>query len=370
MRGNNVMGILFSYVHEERVRTLTQNRVMASIPFGGRYRLVDFALSNLVNSGINQIGIVTEENYQSLMDHLGSGKAWGLSRKNEGLSLLPPFNTETSRTEGKIESLATIKRFLTGSKEDYVLLGDCDIVTNIDYSKIFEFHTDVDADITIIYRHGTSPNTDKNLLFTIDPENRVREIFIKRGSDVDCNFGMGKYLIKKELLIDMIDDCMSRNLYDFDRDILQRHVGDLKIFGYEFNEPCYQITAFEDYFTANMAIMDPKIKSILFNPNRPIYTKLRDDMPTRYGLGSSIKNSIVADGCIIEGEVENSVIFRGVTVKKGAKVSNCVVMQDSIIGTNSIVDYVVIDKNVEVGDDRKLMGYKTYPVYVVKNSKV
>ena len=125
MRGNDVIGILFAYVHEERVRELTQNRVMASVPYGGRYRLVDFPLSNMVNSGINKVGVITEQNYQSLMDHLGSGKAWDLSRKREGLYLLPPFGAETMRTEGKISSLASIMRFLKNSHEEYVLLSDC-----------------------------------------------------------------------------------------------------------------------------------------------------------------------------------------------------------------------------------------------------
>ena len=141
MRGNDVIGILFAYVHEERVRELTQNRVMASVPYGGRYRLVDFPLSNMVNSGINKVGVITEQNYQSLMDHLGSGKAWDLSRKREGLYLLPPFGAETMRTEGKISSLASIMRFLKNSHEEYVLLSDCDTVANIDYKEVFALHT-------------------------------------------------------------------------------------------------------------------------------------------------------------------------------------------------------------------------------------
>ena len=169
MRGNDVIGILFAYVHEERVRELTQTRVMAAIPYGGRYRLVDFPLSNMVNSGINKVGVITEQNYQSLMDHLGSGKSWDLSRKREGLYLLPPFGAETMRTEGKISSLASIMRFLRNSKEEYVLLSDCDTVANIDYKEVFALHTAKEADITIVYRHGVSPDTDKNVVYTVDP---------------------------------------------------------------------------------------------------------------------------------------------------------------------------------------------------------
>ncbi len=370
MHGTNVIGILFAYVHEERIRSLTEHRVMASVPFGGRYRLVDFPLSNMVNSGINQVGVVTEQNYQSLMDHLGSGKAWDLSRKTKGLSLLPPFGAETSRTEGKIESLSTIGRFLKSATEEYVLLSDCDTVVNIDYRDLFTFHTKNEADITVVYRHGNSPDSDKNVIYTIDPDNIVREVYIKRSSDFDCNYGMGIYLINKKKLVELIDDCMSRNLYDFDRDIIQCGVKDMKICGLEFTGTAYPITSFEAYFNASMALMNPKVRAQLFEPNRPIYTKVRDDMPTRYGLGSVIHNSMVADGCVVDGEVENCILFRGVIVKKGARLKNCVIMQDTVIGENTRLDYVVADKNVEFTPNKTIMGHSTYPVYIVKGSKV
>lgn len=370
MLGNNVLGILFSYVHDERVRSLTQNRVMASIPFGGRYRLVDFALSNMVNAGVNNVGIITQQNYLSLMDHLGSGKAWGLSRKNEGLKLLPPYGAEHSRTEGKIETLASVERFLRNAMEDYVLLGDCDLIANIDFRQVFDYHTEQKADITLLYCRGTSPDTDKNITYTIDPEGVVREAFIRRGSDPACNYGLGTYLISRAKLLSLIEDCMSRNLYDFERDIIQRMLPELRVCAYELLGLSYQVVNFETYFYANMALMDPKVRQHLFNVRRPIYTKERDDMPTRYGLGAAVKNSIVADGCIIEGEVENCVLFRGVTVKPGAKLKNCVIMQDTTVGENTSLNYVITDKNVVFGNGKNMMGHNTYPVFVVKGSVV
>lgn len=370
MRGNEVIGILFAYVHEERVRELTQNRVMASIPYGGRYRMVDFPLSNMVNSGMNKVGVITQENYQSLMDHLGSGKSWNLSRKNEGLYLLPPFGADIRRTDGKIESLASIMRFLQNSHEEYVLLSDCDTVMNIDYRDVFKFHTDKQADITVIYRHGMSPDTDKNVVYTVDPEGVVRDMVIKRGSDADCNYAVGMRLMKRSLLIELVTDCMSRNLPDFDRDLMQRNLGDLRICGYEYTGAAYTITSFSSYFNANMALMDPKVRNSLFVPDHPIYTKVRDEMPARYGLGSSASNSIIADGCIIDGEVENCILFRGVTVKKGAKLRNCVIMQNCVIGENTKLDYVVADKNVVFANNRTMAGYQTYPVYVAKGGQV
>ena len=180
---------------------------------------------------------------------------------------------------------------------------------------------------------------------------------------------MGMYIVGREKLLELVESCMSRNEYDLDRDMM-RVVHELKVMGFEFKGTAYQITSFGAYFEANMALMEPKIRAELFNPNRPIYTKVRDDMPAKYGLDSNVSNSLVADGCVIDGEVENCVLFRGVKIGKGAKVRNCVIMQDSVIGENSRLDYVVTDKNVEVEANRTLMGYQTYPVFIAKESKV
>ena len=257
MFGNNVLGIIFAYAHEERVRDLTELRVMASVPFGGRYRLVDFTLSNMVNSGLNKVGIITEDNYQSLMDHLGSGKAWDLSRKREGLYLLPPFGKSTSRTDGKIESLDSIRRFLKNSLEEYVILSDCDMVCNIDYREALEQHVRQNADITVIYRHGTSPDVDRNNIYMVDPENRIRELLLHRGSEHGVNYGIGMYILSRELLLQLVEGCMSRNEYDFDKDMVQRVIPELRVMGYEFKGIAYQISSFEAYFNANMGLMDP-----------------------------------------------------------------------------------------------------------------
>ena len=245
MFGNNVLGIIFAYAHEERVRDLTELRVMASVPFGGRYRLVDFTLSNMVNSGLNKVGIITEDNYQSLMDHLGSGKAWDLSRKREGLYLLPPFGKSTSRTDGKIESLDSIRRFLKNSLEEYVILSDCDMVCNIDYREALEQHVRQNADITVIYRHGTSPDVDRNNIYMVDPENRIRELLLHRGSEHGVNYGIGMYILSRELLLQLVEGCMSRNEYDFDKDMVQRVIPELRVIGYEFKGVAYQISSFE-----------------------------------------------------------------------------------------------------------------------------
>lgn len=371
MRGNNVLGLIFSNIHEENVRELTEKRTMGSVPFGGRYRLIDFPLSNMVNSGINKVGVVTKGNYQSLMDHLGSGKAWDLSRKREGLYILPPFGNEFSLSGSRIESLFSIHVFLTNSREEYVLLTDCDVVCNIDYTDVISAHVKTGADMTVIYRYGKLPEKmNYSSVYTLDPDSHVRDMLIKPSEDGECNYGLGMLLIKRQLLMKIISDCVSRNLYNFERDFLQRNLSQYKIFGYEFKGFTQAISSMNAYFDANMALMLPTVRTQLFNLDRPIYTKVRDDMPARYGLGSQVSNSLIADGCVIEGSVENSVLFRGVHVGKGAKIQNCVVMQDSSVGPNCKLNYVVIDKDVVIRNDRSLLGFQSYPVFISKGSIV
>lgn len=371
MRGNNVLGLIFSNIHEEKVRELTENRTMGSVPFGGRYRLIDFPLSNMVNSGINKVGVITKGNYQSLMDHLGSGKAWDLSRKREGLFILPPFGAETNFVGSRIESLASNSRFLRHSNEEYVLLTDSDIVCNIDYSEVLAQHLKTQADITLISRFGKLPaRMSDPAVYTVDPDGRVRDMLINPRTEGECCYGIGMMLIRRDLLIRLVTDCVSRNFYNFKRDLLQRNLSGYRVFAYDFKGFVKIICSAVAYFEANMALMLPNVRAQLFNPIRPIYTKVRDDMPARYGLGASVSNSLIADGCVIEGEVRNSVLFRGVHIGEGTVVENSVVMQGSSIRLNCRMNYVITDKDVVIKNDRSLLGFESYPVFIAKGSVV
>ncbi len=370
MRGNNAMGILFAYVNEERINQLTKNRVMASVPFGGRYRLVDFPLSNMVNSGINKVGVITEPNYLSLMDHLGSGKAWDLSRKREGLYLLPPFGMNHTRSDGKIGSLYSIKRFIKDSREEYVILSDCDIVCNINYKEALNFHMEKGADVTVIYHHGSAPSGIDSSIYTVDPDSKAIEIKIKEEAVDNADIGMGMYIINRKILVNLIEEDIGENQIDFDRSTIVKCIDKYKVYAYEYEGQMYQISSMEAFFNANMALMNPKIRSELFDPFYPIYTKVRDDMPAKYGFESKVENSLIADGCVIDGEVSNCVIFRGVKVEKGAVIKNCVIMQDTVVSKDAKLEYTVTDKDVTIAQERVLTGSPTYPVYVSKGSVV
>ena len=370
MRGNNIMGIIFSNLHEDLISELTEVRIVGAVPFGGKYRMIDFPLSNMVNSGINKVGVITKTNYQSIMDHIGAGKAWDLSRKQGGLFMLPPF-TNMSEYSNRVTTLNSIKPFLENSTEEYVVISDCDTICNIDYQDVCSKHLENNADITLVYKRDIIPQKlhDPTVL-SFDTKGRVTDVLINSSIEGSCSFYMNMMFIKKALLIDLIDQCISKNTLNFKRDIIQGQYKNLNVYGYEFKGFSPMITSMNEYFNANMALMDPAVRADLFSSSRPIYTKVRDDMPTKYGLGSKVKNSLIANGCTIEGEVENCILFKGVHIGKGTKVSNCVIMQDTQIGADSSLSYVIVDKDVKIKDGKTMAGVASYPTYIRKGSVV
>ncbi|GAA6395875.1 glucose-1-phosphate adenylyltransferase subunit GlgD [Solibaculum mannosilyticum] len=371
MRGNNVLGVIFSNMHDDFVHELTTVRTLGSIPFGGRYRLIDFPLSNMVNSGINKVGVVTKLNYQSMMDHLGSGKAWDLSRKHDGLFILPPFGQGNAVYTNRIQALSGIANFLKHSNEEYVMMSDCNYVVNFDMQKMLQAHITNQADITIAYKDGVRPTSAKNItVLNLDEYDRIRSVDVDPVGTTKCNFGLNVYLMRKEYLEWLISDAVSRNIQDFLRDIIQARVATSRIFGYHVEEYVGAISSLNDYFRVNMDLLKQDVSSQLFERNRPVYTKVRDDMPTRYGIGASVKGSLIADGCLIEGEVENSILFRGVHIGKGCSVKNSIIGQDTTLCDDAKISYVVTDKNVVLQPGRTLMGYETYPVFIEKNAVV
>lgn len=363
------MGLLFPNKGDSMVRDITTLRAIGSAPFGGRYRLIDFALSNMVNAGITKVGVITKKNYNSLMDHLGSGKAWDLSRKQQGLYYLPPLGTD-DLYEGRISSLADIKTFLRASKQEVVVLSDCYTVGNIDIAKIIEAHENSGAHITMGYIKDTLKGAIDHMLVKTDDTGKVTDLVFNQSEEKTGNFSIGLYVINKSYLMDLIKDAVGHNLVSFERDILQKHLSYLHVQGYEITEKAMIIHSQERYFAANMALLDPAFRNAVFQPGRPIYTKVRDCAPAKYGLNSVVKNSLIGDGALVNGTVKNSVIFRDAEIAEGAVVENCVIMQGACIGANTVLRNVIVDKNVVVKNGRCLQGFETYPVYIGKNTIV
>ena len=372
----DTMGLIFTYKYEEDLKTLTQVRSISSIPFGGRYRIIDFLLSSMVNSGITKIGMITKNNYQSLMDHVGSGKEWDLSRKRDGLYILPPFSHGDSfnygaNYRGRMEALANTMSFIRRSNSEYVLLSDADIICNMTFDKMLEFHKEKDADITLLYKNGrfTDESYNQFCFLAMDKDHRVTDVAINPAKDRK-NLCIGTAIIRKSLLESLIQECQSHNLYSFRRDVLQANVKDLKIYGYECKAYMDLITSVSSYFDANMDLLNEDVRKGLFDSQNQIFTKIRDEVPSVYRNGSKVSNSLIADGCIIEGTVENSIIFRGVRIRKGAVVSNSIIMQDCEIQSSSQLNYVISDKDVVIRENRKLFGYQKYPTVLSKGSVV
>lgn len=370
MNAKNVLGIVFSSAYDNNIREMTNIRTMGSIPFAGRYRLIDFVLSNMVNCGISKVGIITKNNYRSLMDHLGSGKAWDLSRKNEGMTILPPFNFGSNGVfTSRIQALSNVMSYISQSNKDYVVLSDCNVVCNIDYSELLKFHEDSSADITIAYKKGFVPKTSDRMVLTCDSLGKVKEISINPATDKVEPYSLNIIVISRVLLERLINDAASSDAELFERDIIQKNVKSLRIFGYEVKEYAKTIDSLQSYYDINLALVSGDYKE-LFNRERPVYTKVRDNMPTTYGLSSDVKGSLIADGCIIKGTVENSILFRGVTVEEGAVIKNSIVMQGTFVGQNAKVNYAILDKGVFVKPAIELSGAQTYPLYVGKNITV
>jgi glucose-1-phosphate adenylyltransferase, GlgD subunit len=365
------LGIIFSNIHNETIDELTRKRTSASIPFGGRYRLIDFALSNLVSADIVNVGILAQKNYQSLMDHLGSGKDWDLSRRNGGLVIFPPYGSYKSDNlySNRLEALISIRGYIEKAKEEQVVLMDCDSANVIDLNEALEKHLDNNADITIIYRHGKC-ETDmaSHMDLEMDKTGRVKKADLKSKVGNITNSSINVWIINRRLLQGLLDDAVSQGMESFHRDILFANIKSLKIYGYEHKGIYLHVNSMENYFKYNMALLEENVREALFgNKNHRIYTKVRDSAPTRYGFESKIENSFIADGCEIEGTVINCVLFRGVKIGRGSIVKNSILMQDTIVGNNVNMNYVVTDKNVTIRNRNKLSGCEKIPYYLGKN---
>ena len=372
------LGIIFPNSYDSLVPDLVSERLMASIPFASRYRMCDFMISSMVHCGIDNISILVRKNYHSLLDHLGNGREWDLARKNGGLNIVPPFAQKQIKVfSGRIEALESIRGYLIKQTEKYVILSDANIAVNFDFNALLDAHIKSGADVTMVYRKQEIPQSlirqstaGMDLYYALGINgDRVSKIYINPKESGEMNFSLNIYVIDRELLIRMVDEAYLHGDVYFVRDILEKKIDQLDVRGFCYDGYVAHIHDMNSYFEENMRLLKEENINALFSGNQ-IYTKIRDDNPTRYINGAKAKNVMVADGCVIEGEVENSVLFRGVKIGKGAKVKNCVLMQDTVIEDNASVEYVIIDKNVTISEGKSLTGNDTFQVYVAKGQVV
>ena len=335
---NSVLGMIIAFDTDNDLREITEHRTVGAVQWGGRYRIIDFMLSNMVNSGIYRVGVLMKDKYQSLIDHIGNAKDWDLSRKNSGVTLLPPYSYSqkasplvTGEYRGKIDALAGAVDFLQKNRADYVVVADGDIVANVPLDDVIDRHIKSGADLTMV-----CTKKQKNSPFTTYVElNRKKEaVDIRVG---DCNEGkckhaaLGIYVMSRQYLIHMLSDCVTHNCIHFEREFLTRALMDGTVAGYLFNEYAVKIEDTFDYYRSNMDMLDKDVRNEVFKRTRPILTRIKDEAPTYYGDEADVEDCLIADGCRIEGKVKNSVLFRDVVIEKGAEVNNCIIMELSLI---------------------------------------
>lgn len=372
---DNAFGLIYTGEANLQLRDLTYSRSVAAVPFGGRYRCIDFILSNLVNTGISNVGIITQKNYHSLMDHLGSGKEWDLHRKRDGLFILPPFVTRdnTGIYNGTIDAIRSVLGYVRRSSQRFVVLTGSHTLYNTTYTDMIARHVKTGADITIMYNDVTAfdPNDQyDDLRLTLDEKERVYDLQIDPYRPLSPSQSCDAYVMEKTLLEYLIEEAAAHALTDFVRDVLVKNVSSLKLYGYRYDGYVARMNSLSSFFSHNMAVLERDVRADLFNPRHPIYTKVKDEAPATYGPDARVKNSLVADGCIIEGSIENCVLFRGVHVGEGSELKNCIIMQASDVREKCTLDHVVLDKGVTVRAGRKLAGYDSFPIIIRKGSTI
>lgn len=369
----DTMGIIIT--SEAAIPPLTDLRAISALPMAGRYRLIDFILSNMANAGISNVGVATSSNYSSLMDHIKSGKPWDLDRKNQGLNILPPNmrGAQNGIIRGDLDMLAGIHDFIRRSHQTYVILSLGTSLYSVDFADVIKKHKESQADITVMYKQMQgAPEKDLSrfTLLELDENNRVTDIEVKPYYPKTTTASMDVYVMERELLLSIIDECSARGDHDFIKDAISKKLSGLYCYGYEFYGYTDKIDSISSYYRNNMLFLNSDMRKEMFNKKNPVYTKTKDQSPTRYGCEAIVENSLISDGCSIEGTVINSVLSRGVKVAKGAVVKNSVIMQDSVIKDNVYLDSVVFDKEVTISEGRKLIGQSNFPLAIAKGSVI
>jgi glucose-1-phosphate adenylyltransferase len=364
----NYMGILMLNENDEMIKRLTRNRPLASIPFGGRYRIIDFVLSNMVNAGMSNIGIFTDGKTRSLMDHLGSGKPWDLARKINGLFI---FNFGYSNMYmNELETLKTNIEYFYKSKEEYAILSSSNMICNIDYKTAAEYHETSGADITVIYKKisdGRVNFIDCSTL-NIDKNNTVLSAGKNIGIDDESNISMEMFLMKKKTLISLIIECIKTGYYSSIKEAIYKKLGSLQVNAFEFTGYLSCINSINSYYNTNMDLLNLDINKELFFNKGLIYTKSQDEAPTHYSEESKVSNSLIANGCIVEGTVEDSIIFRRVKIHQGAEIKNCIIMQNCEIKAGAKLTNIIIDKNITIEEWKELKGDIDFPLVIEKKT--
>lgn len=367
---HNLMGVI-NLIHEpDELESLTTDRCLATVPFGARYRLVDFTMSSMVNSGISNVGVFAHTKYRSLMDHLGSGSHWDLHHRQSGLFVLPPVAEDMSDLhKGDLFHFFQHRDFFLRSKADYVVVARSHMICNIDFNLVLADHLAKGADITVVCKRQSDHLSGKARKVELDANRRVIGMQDHYGRMKSDLVSMEMYVMKKELLLDLVETSLAQGQDHLVRHAIMSRFDALHINGYLYEGYLGIINTITSYYRNSLELLKPQVWRELFFEPGPIFTKVKDEPPASYLEGAKASNSLIANGCVIEGTVINSVLFRGVKVRKGAVVRNSIIMQNGEVGEGSSLDHVILDKEVHIEAGRDIRGVIDAP-YLANKRKV
>ncbi|MDF2961856.1 MAG: glucose-phosphate adenylyltransferase [Paenibacillus sp.] len=365
-----MMGVINLVNEPDDLEELTYSRCVASVPFGARYRLIDFTLSNMVNSGLENVAVFTQHKYRSLMDHLGSGKEWDLDRKRGGLFILPAILHETTgMSRGDLFQFYSHRDYFYRAREEYVVISRSHMVCNIDFNAVLDYHLEKNADITVVYKHADDEEFAKFRRLAVKDDGQVTLMEDHSGRLRTDNISMEMYVMSKELLLDMVESCLAQGYDHLVRDGIMKNIDKLGVYGYLHKGHTGIVNTIQSYYKHSMQLLNPKVLRELFFQRNLIFTKIKDEPPAKYVENSSARNALIANGCVIEGKVENSILFRGVKIRKGAYVKNSIILQNCEIEENVIIENAILDKDVFISRGRVLTGDKQAP-FIASKTKV
>ena len=368
----DVMGIIYTGQNDARLRELTITRAIAAMPVAGRFRVIDFLVSSMVNGGMKNIGVIMQKNYHSLMDHLGSGKEWDLHGKHNGLHILPPFLTRENvgLYPGVLDALRSNTNFLVRSKQEILVLSNSNIIYNAHFDKLISYFETTGADMTLMYTKDPSMRRDEyGSYISLDENDNVIDIEVEPTHPTYDKTFMQVLVTRREFLRELVDKAVAHGMHSLDRDVILRLVQEkqAKVNAFEYTGMCWSIDSVQSYFKFNMDVLEPKKRKGLFLDELPVFTKVRDEMPAHYGENASVINSLVADGCQVEGTIENSVLFRGVKIAPKAYVKNCIIMQDGQVHEGAYIENCILDKQAVIKRGSRLIGPEAYPIVIAKD---
>ena len=366
------IGIILAAGNNKLMRELSYKRAVAAMPVAGSYRSIDFALSNMSNSKIQKVAVITQYNARSLNEHLSSSKWWDFGRKQGGLFVFTPTITADSSYwyRGTAESLYQNLHFLKSSHEPYVVIASGDGVYKLDFNKVLEYHIEKKADITIVVKNMQDRSEINRFgVITMNNDNRITDIDEK---PLETNLSMvstGIYVIRRRLLIELIEKAAEEDRHDFVRDILVRYKNIKRIYGYELKSYWRNISSVDSYYKTNMEFLNKDTRDYFFKQYPDIYSKVDDLPPAKYNYGANVRNSLVSSGCIVNGTIENSVLFKKIYVGNNSVIKNSIILSNAYIGDNAYIENCIVESGSTIKANSRYVG-DTGTKIVIEDSPV